>query len=393
MLEVYFYKKVLYQLSDDMVIISELSIVIACLFLTSIGMVLMINLYQKYKIKTHKLLAFSWFLFIIYILLDFLPTALVVDEKYSSSFTWTARIGTIILYLMSLLLVNTYFTFQYPSKPSRWVIHVLLAGTASFSTLTNFYVEIVDGAWVSIYYGELGVIIPGIFGIGVCLENLNLAVKSWLNLPESKSLLGKSLILVTILNLMYPITTALRDESIGILNISRSAPLISISLMSIIFSYVIWKDKSIVTYNVTGLETIYITSKDGVSGYVSYNFKEEQLLSKMDELKQIGLFTDLIAHFQQENNNEQINIWHQNKNIKILQNSLFRLILISQRDNELLTDLAKYCLSEFNKRFQQVRIEENLDQLSIEKMVYLIREIFQFADMFPRKEFKMNNNF
>ena len=113
----------------------------------------------------------------------------------------------------------------------------------------------------------------------------------------------------------------------------------------------------------------------------------------MEELKQIGLFTDLLAHFQQEINNEQINIWHQNKNIKILQDTIFRLILISQRDNELLTDLAKYCLSEFNKRFQQVRIEENLDQLSIEKMVYLIREIFQFADMFPRKEFKLSNNF
>ncbi|MHA1912210.1 MAG: hypothetical protein ACTSYA_10990 [Candidatus Kariarchaeaceae archaeon] len=376
-----------------MVLFSELSVVIISLILTSIAMLFMINLYQKYKIKTHKLLAFSWFLFIVYILLDFLPTALVVDEKYSSSFTWSARIGTIIVYLMSLLLVNSYFSFQYQSKPTRWFIHVLLAGAASYSTFTNFYVEIVDGAWISVYYGELGVIIPGIFGIGVSLENVHLAVKSWLNLPESKSFLGKLLIISTILQLLYPLVTALRDESIGILNISRSAPLISISLMSLVFSYVIWKDKSVVTYNVTGLETIYITSKDGVAGYVSYNFKEEQLLSKMDELKQIGLFSDLLAHFEEENgSNKQINIWHRNRHIKILQNSLFRLTLISERDNELLTDLAKYCLSELNKRFQQVRIEENLDQLSIEKMVYLIREIFQFADMFPRKEFKMNSS-
>ncbi|MCG3218499.1 MAG: hypothetical protein H7643_05855 [Candidatus Heimdallarchaeota archaeon] len=170
--------------------------------------------------------------------------------------------------------------------------------------------------------------------------------------------------------------------------------MISIALMSLVFSYVIWKDKSVVTYNVTGLETIYITSKDGITGYVSYNFKEEQLLSKMEELKQIGLFTDLLAHFEQENGfNKQINIWHQNRHIKILQGSLFRLILISERDNELLNDLAEYCLTEFNKRYQHVRIEESLDQHTIEKMVYLVRETFQFADMFPQKEFKLENNF
>ena len=91
-------------------------------------------------------------------------------------------------------------------------------------------------------------------------------------------------------------------------------------------------------------------------------------------------------------NNREINIWHQNRHIKILQDSIFRLILISQRDNELLTDLAKYCLAEFHDKFQQVRIEESLDQFEIEKMVNLIRETFQFADMFPQKEFKINNN-
>ncbi|MCG3217471.1 MAG: hypothetical protein KAR35_00610, partial [Candidatus Heimdallarchaeota archaeon] len=155
-----------------MVLFSEISVVIVSLVLTSIALLFMINLYRKYRIKTHKLLAISWFLFIVYILLDFLPTALVVDEKYSDSFTWSARIGTIVLYIMSLILVNTYFTFQYQSKPTRWFFHVLLAGAAAYSTLTNFYVEIVDDAWISIYYGDLGVIFPGIFGIGVCLENV-----------------------------------------------------------------------------------------------------------------------------------------------------------------------------------------------------------------------------
>jgi hypothetical protein len=361
----------------------------------SIATLLLVNIYLKYRIKTHKLLAVSWFLFIVYIVLDFLPTALIVDEKYSTSFTWLARMGTIVVYIMGLILVNTYFTFQYQSKPTRWFIHVLLAGAASYSTLTNFYVEVVNDAWVSNYHGELGVIIPGIFGIGVSLEHVHLAIKSSLNLPKTKSFLGKLLILSTTLQLLYPITTALRDESLGFLKISRSAPLISIALMSIVFSYVIWKDKSVVTYNVTGLEIIHVTSKDGVSGFVSYNFIDEQLLPKIEELKQIGLFTDLLAHFEQENEknkNNQINIWHQNRHIKILQGSIFRLILISKRDNELLNDLANYCLKEFNRRFQHVRIEEALDQLEIEKMVLLIREVFQFADMFPRKEFKLNNN-
>jgi hypothetical protein len=325
--------------------------------------------------------------------LDFLPTALVVDEKWATAFTISGKLGTVLAYLMCLVLVNTYFTFQYQSKPARWIIHVLLAGAATFSTLANFNVEIVNGKWVSDYSDELGVIIPGIFGVGVCLENIHLAIKSSLRLPESKAFLGRLLILSSLLLLMFPITAALRDESIGVLKISRSTPLISISLMSFVFSYVIWKDKSVVIYNVTKLEAIYITSRDGVAGFVSYKFNEEKLLSKMEEIQQIGLFTDLIAHFEQESsNNQQINIWHQNKHIKILQGSIFRLILISQRDNELLTDLAKYCLAEFHDKFQQVRIEESLDQFEIEKMVNLIREIFQFADMFPQKEFKLNNH-
>ncbi|MCG3218498.1 MAG: hypothetical protein KAR35_05815 [Candidatus Heimdallarchaeota archaeon] len=377
-----------------MVLISELSIVIVSLILTSIALLFMISLYQKYRIRAHKLLAFSWFLVIGYIVLDFLPTVLLMDEKYSTSFTWLARIGTIIAYLASLILVYTYFIFQYQSKPTRWFFYLLLAGAASYTTLTNFNVEVVDNRWISVYHGELGVIIPGIFGIAICLENVNLATKSWLNLPESKSSLGILLILEAFFQLLFPIVTTLRDESIGILGISRSAPLILVSLMNIIFSYVIWKDKSVVTYNVTKVETIYITSKDGVSGYVSYNFKNEQLLSKMEELKQIGLFTDLLANFEQENNsNHQVNIWHQNKHIKILQGSIFRLILISERDNEILNDYAKYCLTEFNKRFEHIRIEDSLAQQTIEKMVNLIRETFQFADMVPRKEFKLNNNF